>query len=134
MEHEHPGHLDAHIAGLQSGRPGTSHSHHAHSHGGIGAAEHQLAHRAVEKGGFKFLESIAKRLSSKQLIQKLGGEALAKAGERLGERVGERAGGRAVTERGWHLYHAGRRDRQNVSDLGLTLVVGHVLASMQVNV
>lgn len=29
-------------------------------------------HRAIEKTSFKFLESIAERLSSKQLMQKLG--------------------------------------------------------------
>jgi hypothetical protein len=65
-----------------------------------------LAHRAVEKTGFKFLESVAERLSSKQLMQKLSSQVLGKAGERLGERIGERAGECAaiLLPRLWCIY------------------------------
>ncbi len=48
--------------------------------------------RAIEKGSFKLLESMAERLSSKQLMQKLGQKVLSSAGERAAERAAERLG------------------------------------------
>lgn len=48
-----------------------SHNHdgngHGEHHGGVEGAVHQVQHRAAEKSVFKFLESIAERLSSKQV-------------------------------------------------------------------
>ncbi|GLI62676.1 hypothetical protein VaNZ11_005352 [Volvox africanus] len=82
--------------GSGSAHGGHSEGGHGHGHGGVEGAVHQVQHRAAEKSAFKFLEAVAERLTSKQVMQHVGSKVLSSAAEKAGERIGERAGERLV--------------------------------------